>query len=204
MLKLRQPSQERNKEFFVLVQTLFNQDVYIVGSNLFNYYETVQLDDLNKCEKFRARTARMNMEGQSCFLDLVDTDQNQLAGCVGFIKVNRIDKEAFLTFIFYQQYFDYLSEAIKCSFTIIRSPKYNLRSLMCNVSGYQLSEEAIEILFQLQFVDITGEKKRTDENPLWLRYTSEEATPSESRAEGNRQGASVAGKSNLVTGVYSP
>jgi hypothetical protein len=170
-MKLRQPSEERNKEFFLMVQTLFNQDTYVVGSNLFNFYDPAQINDLNKCEKFRARTARMNMEGQSCFLDLVDTDQNQLAGCVGCVRVNRIEKEASLAFIFYQQYFDFIGEAVKCFFAIIRSPKYNLRSLVCDASGRQLGVDVVELLLQLGFVIVTEERKRhSEEDAMYLQY----------------------------------
>lgn len=175
VMKLRQPSGERDKEFFVMVQTLFNQETYIVGSNLFNYYDRIQLDDLNKCEKFRNRTARMNVEGQSCFLDLIDTEQNQLAGCIGCVKVNRIDREASLAVIFYQQYFDYIGESVRCFFGIIRAPKYNLHSLLCNASGYFLGEDAVEVLLQVGFVNVTDEKPRMEENPLWLRYVDPDA-----------------------------
>ena len=169
-MKLRQPSQDRNKEFFILVQTLFNQNSYVVGSNLFNYYDTTLLDDSKKCEKFRSTTARMNREGQSCFLDLIDTEQNQLIGCVGFVRVNRFDKEASLAMIFYQQHFDSLSWAIKFILTMLMNSKYNLKSLVCDASGYQLGQDVIDLLLSLKFNDITDRSSDPDEDVLWLRF----------------------------------
>jgi len=174
-MKLKQPNPERNKEFFLMVQTLFNQATLIVETNLFNYHAPGVLDDLNKCEKFRNKTARMNAEGQSCLLDLIDTDQNQLAGCCGFIRVNRIDKDAQLVVIFYEQYIDYIEESIAYILKIIRTAKYSLTALTCNASGYSLTTAVIGILRTLKFRDITTETHRAEEeNPCYLRYTGNE------------------------------
>lgn len=179
IMKLRQPSVERNKEFFLMVQTFFNQESQIVETNLLNYYESTLLDDLNKCEKFRARTSRMNLEGQSCVLDLIDMQQNQLAGCCGFIKVNRIEKEAQLVLIFYEQYFEYMEEAITYILKIIRAPKYNLNHLLCNLSGNQVSVDTVQMLHRLGFCDVNEPKEFKGADPCFLLYTHEASVSSE-------------------------
>lgn len=159
-----------------MVQTVFNQASLIVQTNLFNYNSPTLLDDLNKCEKFRARTSRMNSEGQSCLLDLIDTEQNQLAGCCGFIRVNRIDKEAQLVVIFYEQYFEYIEESITYILKIIRTAKYNLNVLSCNMSGKFVTAGMIRILRGLNFKDITEEQRDGHEaDPAcYLRYIVDE------------------------------
>jgi len=175
-MKLKQPSQERNKEFFLMVQTLFNQASLIVETNLFNYNTPSALDDLNKCEKFRSRTARMNTEGQSCLLDLIDTDQNQLAGCCGFIRVNRIEKEAQLVVIFYEQYIDYIEESIAYILKVLRTSKYALNVLTCNVSGLCVTKETLGILERLSFYDATDELQRKEDNhPCYMRFVVDES-----------------------------
>lgn len=170
-MKLGQPTVERNKEFFLMVQSFFNQESQVVETNLLNYYEATLLDDLNKCEKFRSRTSRMNLEGQSCVLDLIDMQQNQLAGCCGFIKVNRIEKEAQLVFIFYEQYFEFMEEAIMYILKIIRAQKYNLNHLVCDMSGMQENAETMQVLRRLGFVEIKEPNDCKAENPCFLLYT---------------------------------
>ena len=170
-MKLEQPISERNKEFFILAQTLFNQEEYVAGSNILSYYQQNQLDDLNKCEKFRTRSARMNTEGQSCFLDLIDTKRNCLAGCIGYVKVNRIFKEAQLALIYYQKYFEDIKEAVKCFSGSYLISKYNLRSVVCDISNSHLNEDAIDILMTIGFRKAQSDKNDTSSSKF--RYLPE-------------------------------
>ena len=178
-MKLKQPANERNKEFFILVQTLFNQDNPVVDSNLLNYYEANLLDDENKCNIFRSKVGRMNHEYQSCLLDVIDDSQNLLVGCCGIIKVNRLEKEAQLVLIFYHQYFDLIVEAAKFILKVIRNSRYNLKYLVCNASGNLLSGEAVSMLLELGFTDVSHEKKEARDDPdcCFLRYDASKALP---------------------------
>lgn len=151
-MRLGQPNHNRDKEFYVLVQTLFNQEKYIVGSNILNYYEHCQLDDLNKCEKFRMKTARMNSEGQSCLLDMVDTTRNCLAGCIGYVKVNRVSNEAQFALIYYQQYIAYVKEATMCFTRRYLISKHNLKSVVCETSSKFIHADAVDILQSVGFL----------------------------------------------------
>eukprot|EP01032_Pedospumella_encystans_P013315 gene13315-15337_t len=118
----------------------------------------------------------MNTEGQSCLLDLIDTDQNQLAGCCGFIRVNRIEKEAQLVVIFYEQYIDYIEESIAYILKVLRTSKYALNVLTCNVSGLCVTKETLGILERLNFYDATDELQREGDNhPCYMRFVVDES-----------------------------
>jgi hypothetical protein len=162
-VRLKNLSADRNKEFFLLVQTLLNQQTTVVTSNILSYFTPDFLDDETKTTSFRQKTARMNLERQRCFMDVVDVDANSLVGCVGAIKVNRVKRCAQLMLIIYQEHTHCSAKAVRDLLTICRANPYNLRYITVDVSGPFVSPEFIAGLRLVGFYDVeAGEDAETD------------------------------------------
>jgi len=170
---LKELAAERDKEFYVLVQTLLHQqDALIVTSNVANYFPLSGLDDDTKSAFFRRTTARMNQEGQSWFVDVVDAETDLLIGCCGLIKINRMRKFAHFMFILYQEHMLYMDQYFADVIHAHVATKFRLRYLLANISGPSVSSEVMAILekhgFYRQIPSKADESQPAQD--IWLQF----------------------------------
>lgn len=168
--KLKHPSLEFNEQFCSMIEMLLTETDLKVVSNILNCYSKATLSNVEQCERFRIKIGRMNNENQSCFLDVISEADNELIGCCGFIKVNRILREAHFVFVFYRKEIERIFEATRRILKWAPNTKYGLNYLLCNVAGNYVNQEVISMLQALSFFDITQEKEPNSRSAFWLCY----------------------------------
>jgi len=131
-----------------------------VVSNFNLYYEVDELSlSFSECAHRRMKISRMNREKQSNLMDIIEEYRDEsegktacrYVGSIGFIKVNRVNKDAALVFLCHRT----LIESIRlCLFQVMemaQMPFYGLNRLYCCMSENTTSKLMIPALQSANF-----------------------------------------------------